>query len=181
MDIKGFEHRPCHMIQICIACITTKPTRSATAGTVPDLNSPLLSRYHDIPHNNHLMGHNNNCNDNNATTKAATTWPWWPPHCMTWRDIAINFVTTIVILLSPFRVTGLEGPIRYLLIYLNSAHSIWWATQASHPIDDLTSTLDYKTSCKGRPPPLPKMDLLGLRSAEEVVMNILYSTPPPSL
>jgi hypothetical protein len=73
--IKGFEREPCHMIQICIARVTTKPTRSTTAGIVPDLNSPLQSQYRDIPHNNHLMGHNNNRDDNDATTKATTTRP----------------------------------------------------------------------------------------------------------
>src|SRR6266851_9487475 len=50
-----------------------------------------------------------------------------------------------------------------------------------HPIDDSTSALDYKTSNKVRPPPLPRMDLPRSRSAEEVVTNILYNTPPPSL
>ncbi|KAI0301074.1 acetolactate synthase [Multifurca ochricompacta] len=49
------------------------------------------------------------------------------------------------------------------------------------PIDDSTSALDYKTSHKIRPPPLPKMDLPRSRSAEEAVTNILYNTPPPSL
>ncbi|KAH9069836.1 acetolactate synthase [Lactarius deliciosus] len=49
------------------------------------------------------------------------------------------------------------------------------------PIDDSTSALDYKTSHKVRPPPLPKMDLPRSRSAEEAVTNILYNTPPPSL
>ncbi|KAH9013571.1 acetolactate synthase [Lactarius pseudohatsudake] len=46
------------------------------------------------------------------------------------------------------------------------------------PIDDLTSALDYKTSHKVRPPPLPKMDLPRSRSAEETVTN---SMPPPNL
>ncbi|KAH9013574.1 acetolactate synthase [Lactarius pseudohatsudake] len=49
------------------------------------------------------------------------------------------------------------------------------------PIDDSTSALDYKTSHKVRPPPLPKMDLPRSRSAEEAVTNILYNTSPPSL
>ena len=49
------------------------------------------------------------------------------------------------------------------------------------PIDDSTSALDYKTSHKVKPPPLPKMDLPRSRSAEEAVTNILYNTPPPSL
>jgi len=49
------------------------------------------------------------------------------------------------------------------------------------PIDNLTSTLNYKTSNKVRPLPLPRMDLPRLRSAEEVVMNILYNMPPLSL
>ncbi|KAI0279370.1 small subunit of acetolactate synthase-domain-containing protein [Russula aff. rugulosa BPL654] len=49
------------------------------------------------------------------------------------------------------------------------------------PIDDSTSALDYKTSHKVRPPPLPKTDLPRSRSAEEAVTNILYNTPPPSL
>ncbi|KAI0282032.1 hypothetical protein BC826DRAFT_1066927 [Russula brevipes] len=49
------------------------------------------------------------------------------------------------------------------------------------PIDDSTSALDYKTSHKVRPPPLPKMDLPRSRSAEEAVTNILYNTPPASL
>ncbi|KAF8494665.1 acetolactate synthase [Russula emetica] len=48
-------------------------------------------------------------------------------------------------------------------------------------IDDSTSALDYKTSHKVRPPPLPKMDLPRSRSAEEAVTNILYNTPPASL
>ncbi|KAH9013917.1 hypothetical protein EDB84DRAFT_1531225, partial [Lactarius hengduanensis] len=46
------------------------------------------------------------------------------------------------------------------------------------PIDDSTSALDYKTSHKVRPPPLPKMDLPRSRSAEETVTN---SMPPPNL
>jgi len=49
------------------------------------------------------------------------------------------------------------------------------------PIDDSTSALDYKTSHKVRPPPLPKMDLPRSQSAEEAVTNILYNTPPPNL
>ncbi|KAH9002500.1 acetolactate synthase [Lactarius deliciosus] len=49
------------------------------------------------------------------------------------------------------------------------------------PIDDSTSALDYKTSHKVRPPPLPKVDLPRSRSAEEAVTNILYNTPPPSI
>ncbi|KAI9452483.1 hypothetical protein BJY52DRAFT_910144 [Lactarius psammicola] len=43
------------------------------------------------------------------------------------------------------------------------------------------SALDYKTSHKVRPLPLPKMDLPRSRSTEEAVTNILYNTPPPSL
>ena len=49
------------------------------------------------------------------------------------------------------------------------------------PIDDSTSALDYKTSHRIRPPPLPAMDLPRSRTAEEAVTNILYNTPPPSL
>ncbi|KDQ57706.1 hypothetical protein JAAARDRAFT_69794 [Jaapia argillacea MUCL 33604] len=49
------------------------------------------------------------------------------------------------------------------------------------PIDDSTSALDYKKFQRGRPPPLPAMDLPRLRTAEEAVTNILYNTPPPSL
>ncbi|KAF8258075.1 small subunit of acetolactate synthase-domain-containing protein [Lactarius quietus] len=41
------------------------------------------------------------------------------------------------------------------------------------PIDDSTSALNYKTSHKVWPPPLPKMD--------EAVTNMLYNTPPPGL
>jgi len=50
-----------------------------------------------------------------------------------------------------------------------------------HSIDGLTSALDYKTSHKVKPPPLPKMDLPRSRSSEEAVMNILYNTPPLNL
>jgi len=53
--------------------------------------------------------------------------------------------------------------------------------QPPKPIDDSTSALDYKRSHRIRPPPLPTMDLLRTRSAEEAVTNILYNTPPPSL
>ncbi|PSR71766.1 hypothetical protein PHLCEN_2v12370 [Hermanssonia centrifuga] len=49
------------------------------------------------------------------------------------------------------------------------------------PIDDSTSALDYKTSHRARPPPLPAMDSPRSRTAEEAVTNILYNTPPPSL
>jgi len=49
------------------------------------------------------------------------------------------------------------------------------------PIDDSTSALDYKSSHRVRPPPLPSMDLPRSRTAEEAVTNILYNTPPPSL
>ncbi|VDC03620.1 unnamed protein product [Peniophora sp. CBMAI 1063] len=49
------------------------------------------------------------------------------------------------------------------------------------PIEDSTSALDYKSTHRVRPPPLPKMDLPRSRSAEEAVTNILYNTPPPSL
>ncbi|KAL6308100.1 acetolactate synthase [Sparassis latifolia] len=49
------------------------------------------------------------------------------------------------------------------------------------PIDDSTSALDYKSSLRHRPPPLPAMDLPRSRTAEEAVTNILYNTPPPSL
>ena len=49
------------------------------------------------------------------------------------------------------------------------------------PIEDSTSALDYKSTHRVRPPPLPKMDLPRLRTAEEAVTNILYNTPPPSL
>ena len=49
------------------------------------------------------------------------------------------------------------------------------------PIEDSTSALDYKSTRRVRPPPLPKMDLPRSRSAEEAVTNILYNTPPPSL
>jgi hypothetical protein len=45
------------------------------------------------------------------------------------------------------------------------------------PINNSTSALNYKTSHKVRPPPLPKRDLPRSQSAEEVVMNILYNTP----
>ncbi|KAF8510570.1 acetolactate synthase [Hysterangium stoloniferum] len=48
-------------------------------------------------------------------------------------------------------------------------------------IDDSTSALEYKSSQKTRPPPLPTFDLPRQRSAEEAVTNILYNTPPPSL
>ncbi|KAH9069871.1 hypothetical protein EDB83DRAFT_2518219 [Lactarius deliciosus] len=63
---------------------------------------------------------------------------------------------------------------------LDGAHTIRWNSPPP-PIDDSTSALDYKTSHKVRPPPLPKMDLPRSRSAEEAVTNILYNTPPPSL
>ena len=33
--IAGFELGPCHMIEICIACSTTKPNRGVTARIVP--------------------------------------------------------------------------------------------------------------------------------------------------
>ncbi|KAF8257987.1 hypothetical protein EI94DRAFT_1625641 [Lactarius quietus] len=49
------------------------------------------------------------------------------------------------------------------------------------PIDDSTSALNYKTSHKVWPPPLPKMDVPRSRSAEKAVMKIIYNTPPPSL
>ena len=49
------------------------------------------------------------------------------------------------------------------------------------PIDDSTSALDYKSSYRLPPPPLPSMDLPRSRTAEEAVTNILYNTPPPSL
>jgi hypothetical protein len=45
------------------------------------------------------------------------------------------------------------------------------------PINDSTSALNYKTSHKVRPPPLPKRDLPRSQSAEEAVTNILYNTP----
>ncbi|KAF7968043.1 hypothetical protein HWV62_32104 [Athelia sp. TMB] len=48
------------------------------------------------------------------------------------------------------------------------------------PINDSTSALDYKTSHRAQPPPLPSMELAKTRSAEEAVTNILYNTPPPS-
>ena len=48
-------------------------------------------------------------------------------------------------------------------------------------IDDSTSALDYKRTMRHRPPPLPAMDLMRSRTAEEAVTNILYNTPPPSL
>ncbi|KAH9002502.1 small subunit of acetolactate synthase-domain-containing protein [Lactarius deliciosus] len=63
---------------------------------------------------------------------------------------------------------------------LDRAHTIRWNSPPP-PIDDSTSALDYKTSHKVRPPPLPKTDLPRSRSAEEAVTNILYNTPPPSL
>ncbi|KAG6370966.1 small subunit of acetolactate synthase-domain-containing protein [Boletus reticuloceps] len=49
------------------------------------------------------------------------------------------------------------------------------------PIDDSTSALDYKSTQRTRPPPLPVSDVPRSRSAEEAVTNILYNTPPPSL
>ncbi|KAF8545788.1 hypothetical protein OG21DRAFT_1607932, partial [Imleria badia] len=49
------------------------------------------------------------------------------------------------------------------------------------PIDDSTSALDYKSTQKIRPPPLPVSDVPRSRSAEEAVTNILYNTPPPNL
>ena len=49
------------------------------------------------------------------------------------------------------------------------------------PIDDSTSALDYKSTHRVRPPPLPSMDLPRPRTAEEAVTNILYNTPPASL
>ncbi|KZV76284.1 acetolactate synthase [Peniophora sp. CONT] len=55
------------------------------------------------------------------------------------------------------------------------------APKPPRPIEDSTSALDYKSAHRVRPPPLPKMDLPRLRSAEEAVTNILYNTPPPSL
>ncbi|KAG1742150.1 small subunit of acetolactate synthase-domain-containing protein [Suillus lakei] len=55
------------------------------------------------------------------------------------------------------------------------------APKPPRSIDDSTSALDYKTSQRIRPPPLPATDLPRSRSAEEAVTNILYNTPPPSL
>ena len=49
------------------------------------------------------------------------------------------------------------------------------------PIDDSTSALDYKSTQRIRPPPLPVSDIPRSRSAEEAVTNILYNTPPPNL
>ncbi|KAG8213510.1 small subunit of acetolactate synthase-domain-containing protein [Butyriboletus roseoflavus] len=49
------------------------------------------------------------------------------------------------------------------------------------PIDDSTSALDYKSTQRIRPPPLPVSDVPRSRSAEEAVTNILYNTPPPNL
>ena len=48
-------------------------------------------------------------------------------------------------------------------------------------IDDSTSALDYKSTQRTRPPPLPVSDVPRSRSAEEAVTNILYNTPPPNL
>jgi len=48
-------------------------------------------------------------------------------------------------------------------------------------IDDSTSALDYKSTQRIRPPPLPVSDVPRSRSAEEAVTNILYNTPPPNL
>ena len=53
--------------------------------------------------------------------------------------------------------------------------------QPPKPIDDSTSALDYKSSHRIRPPPLPVIDTPRTRTAEEAVTNILYNTPPPSL
>ncbi|QRW24150.1 hypothetical protein RhiXN_10474 [Rhizoctonia solani] len=48
------------------------------------------------------------------------------------------------------------------------------------PIEDSTSALDYKSSQRRYPPPLPETSLPRSRTAEEAVTNILYNTPPPS-
>lgn len=45
---------------------------------------------------------------------------------------------------------------------------------------DSTSAIDYKSSHRLRPPPLPQSSTRNI-SAEEAVNNILYNTPPPSL
>ncbi|THH05814.1 hypothetical protein EW145_g4518 [Phellinidium pouzarii] len=49
------------------------------------------------------------------------------------------------------------------------------------PIEDSTSALNYKSTHRTRPAPLPATDIPRLRTAEEAVTNILYNTPPPSL
>ncbi|KAG5646263.1 hypothetical protein DXG03_003859 [Asterophora parasitica] len=68
-----------------------------------------------------------------------------------------------------------------LRMFSSTARATTEAPKPPKPIDDSTSALDYKTSHKTRPPPLPAMDLPRSRSAEEAVTNILYNTPPPSL
>lgn len=47
------------------------------------------------------------------------------------------------------------------------------------PVDS-TSAIDYKSTHRSRPPPLPQSGPRNI-SAEEAVTNILYNTPPPSL
>jgi len=81
---------------------------------------------------------------------------------------------------SPFRVAQSQGPYLWLTCLprqrafnLMSHPSLW-------PINNSTSALDYRTSHKVRPPPLPKRDLPRSQSAEEVVTNILYNTSLPS-
>ena len=76
---------------------------------------------------------------------------------------------------------GLEGLIRHSRVCLDTVRIQSDEPSKPHPIDDLTSALDYKASNKVRPPPLPRMDLPRSRSAEEVVTNILYNMPPLSL
>ncbi|KAF8257989.1 hypothetical protein EI94DRAFT_1816367 [Lactarius quietus] len=57
-------------------------------------------------------------------------------------------------------------------------------TPPSHfppPIDASTSSLDYKTLLKVKPPPLPLIYLPRSRPAEEALTNILKNMSPPSL
>jgi len=54
------------------------------------------------------------------------------------------------------------------------------ASQAGRQIPDSTSAIDYKSSHRSRPPPLPQSSPRNI-TAEEAVTNILYNTPPPSL
>jgi acetolactate synthase I/III small subunit len=55
------------------------------------------------------------------------------------------------------------------------------SSRPPRPIHDSTSALDYKSTQRHAPPPLPEMDIPRTRTAEEAVTNILYNTPPPSM
>lgn len=106
-------------------------------------------------------------------------------HVSEFRNFGVSPKCLLAIMMSLFGLQGARVVSRaFSPRFLSSTSRVLSSDippKPPRPIDDSTSALDYKSSQRHPPPPLPVMDLPRSRTAEEAVTNILYNTPPPSL